>query len=294
MVACILYNISINTMDGRSELIIASDSVNACSIAVSEANSHVYITSEHGLLVYSQTGQHLYTLIHDHYCFGICIYENYVFVSCNIKHTTGSIQIFTIDGDFITTILGFKLKNRTHLITSPFGIHIDVAGGELSLFVCLPYSERIVCSTHYKNFVVCNQRLDRPRDIKSNSHNLFIILGKTYTPILLVDKLDISSIQSVIHPGLGPIVPSSIGVHGWPLISSNINFISIHPQREELYIFKSLEGSLYIYNLVGTLLDIIHIDFLPAKTTSFQQGFVTDKHDVVYVLVETSVIRINL
>ena len=281
-------------MDGKSELLFVSDSVGACSLDVSEENSHVYITSKHGILVYSQTGKHLFTIIREICCSGICIYENFVYVSCNIKHRIGCIQIFTLNGDFITFLDAFKTNHIALQTTHPFGIHIDVADRELGLFVCLPHLGRVICSTHYKNYFVCNRKLDKPRDIKSNSRHLFIILAKTYTPILLVNKYEISSILSAIHPGLGHIVPSNIGDYGRWYFSSNINFIGIHPNREELYIFKSLEGSLYIYNLKGILLEIIHIDFLPAKTTSFQQGFVTKRHDLVYMLVETSVLRINL
>ena len=280
-------------MDGESELLIVSESVEAFSLEVSEANSNVYITNKQGVLVYSQTGKHLYTIIRENSCFGICIYENYVYVSCSISYT-GFIKIFTLEGDFITAIIALKYRDRMHHITNPFGLYIDVACDELGLFLCLPFSGLIFCSTNYKNFVVCNQNLDRPRDIKSNNRNLFIILGKTYTPIVLVDKFDICSIQAVIHPGLGAILPSSRTINGLPRLNTNINFISIYPKRDELYIFKSLEGALYIYDLEGVLVDIIYIDFLPAKSTSFQQGFVIDSFGLVYVLVETSVIRINL
>lgn len=263
-----------------------------CAIAISQCNSRFYITCSTCTSIYSEKGRFLCEFNRGNNCFGISIYDNYVYVSCITLHGIGFVKVFTLDGYFVTGIRQFKIKHRIYEITKPFSVLVDVFRGDLAVFLSLPDSNKLYCSTDYASYTVCNKKLYKPRDIRACNDKLYVMFGQVYNPIIVIDKCDMDTIISVIHPGLGELRIPQI-IESRSKSNSNIHFFSIDQKRDELIIFKFMELSVHIYTLTGKLVKILHSDLFDARDASLRHGLTTTEEGFIYVLVDSFVVRIG-
>ena len=268
-----------------------------CSLAVSQANSHVYITNEWGAQVFSRTGEHVLDfsrLGNQIICLGsgISIFENFVIVT-TLDASAGFLQIFTLDGFLITMLNEFKINGKVNKIKDPMGVLLDKADHELALFLCDPRSDAVYCSTPFQNYFVCNGRLVKPRDVKSSTYELFIALQPGYHRIVMVDKFDIGVTLSLISLGLGSCLTSP-SCEQWYDLKEQLYFFCIHPIREELYVSKCSNGLLEVYSWDGLLVEVVESELLVANNCFLQQGMSTDEEGNVFVLIDSKVIRIDM
>ena len=220
------------------------------------------------------------------------IYDNLVYVGCCATNSgNSSIKIFTLDGNFITSLREFVIKHRILLIVNPFSLLIEKADNELGLFLCDPWANIVFCSTDNQcySLLVHNQ----PSDIKSDRFVLFILLTQSYSPILMVDKFDICTSLSIIYPGLGYVIRSRIRT-SYVIYPNSIKFIAIHPIREEIYISKCEDGLLQVYNWEGNLIESVFSEYLYGTSNLSQHGLATDVHGFVYVLVDSRIVRVDM
>ena len=279
-------------MGREIKLVFTTKQMDPCAIAISQLNSYFYVTSSTCTSIYSETGQYLCDFNRGNNCFGISIYDSYVYVSCVTLQGIGCVKVFTLNGYFITEIRQFKIKHRIYEITKPFGVLIDVFGEDLALFLSLPASNHLYCSTDFASYIVCNKKLYKPRDIKACSTKLYVLFGQVYNPIIVIDKCDMDSIISVIHPGLGELRILQI-IESDSNSNSNVHFFGIDQERDKLFIFKFMECSLHIYKLTGKIVETVHSYLLDARKASLRHGLTTTQEGSVYALVDSFVVRIS-
>ncbi|KAI6649699.1 hypothetical protein LOD99_6489 [Oopsacas minuta] len=279
-------------MNRKVELLAVIDYKDCCTLDVSRVNAQMYITSDRGIHVFSQKSEHIQTIeqgLEDNCtCSGISIYDNFLFVGCISKSGIGSVKIFTLDGFFITAFQEIRIQDKIYTFKDIMGVLVDEASTELALFLCARWNKLVYCYTPCKNYIIdlCSE----PQDIKSGSFEIFILL-RDPNSIVMLDKFDISTSLTTIYPGLGSdIRPRN---HFNPLIKK-IQFIGIHPAREELNIVNYREGILMVYNWEGRLIENVYSEYLFGEKGRFQQGLAIDYYGYVFVLIDASVIRIDM
>ena len=271
------------------ELLAVIDYADCCTLDISQINSCMYFTSDLGIHVFSQRSEHIQTIIQgltdNMTCSGISIYDTCVYVGCVSKSGIGSIKIFTLEGYFVTSLQSFMIQSQIRCFTDTMGVVVDSADRELGLFVCEPFGNNVHCVTESCNYTL--KVFYNPLDIKSGSFELFILL-KNNCSIAMVDKFDVCTTLTVIVPGLGNVSRPRF------IPSKRFNFLGIHPHREELCLLDHTNGTLFVYDWDGCLVEKVFSDLLIKDMFRYPQGITIDQFGYLFVLMGNSVIRIDM
>ena len=100
------------------------------------------------------------------------VYMMNCLLGCVTISGIGSIQIFTLEGYFVTSLREFKIKLRSISIKDPSSLHLEEADGELAIFLCNPLYNSVFCITGNRNYCLDH---DKPSDIKSDRFVLFVL-----------------------------------------------------------------------------------------------------------------------
>ena len=279
--------------ESRSESLSGCRYTELSALAVSNVNSYIYITNGSNVHIFSQSGGHIQTigpgLYGERKCTCICVHDEFVYLGCVSTSGIGSIEIFTLDGYFITSLRKFQIKNGNFSIKDSLCLHVDEADGELALFLGNPLCGGYVCCiTGNQDYFLS---FDKPSDIKSDRFVLFVLRSSSKaSSIVMVDKFDICTILCTIYPGMGNDIRSrNRTTHCFsPIV---FNSIAIHPIREEIYICKLSDGHVHVYNWEGLLVNRVYSDYLIGETAN---AITTDLYGYLFVLLDSAIVRIDM